>query len=135
MSIRKLPLLLLLAAQMLGGCSISGLLPDWTSDDAAGPEPAGYRFFIANRLSGIIGNVDRTHLEISKPQRVDSTKGASWLVCLKRNDTALPLPRYYAVFFQRGEIADSRLSVLIDHCELQTYAPFDWVADANAPPH
>ena len=31
-------------------------------------------------------------------------------------------------------VVDSRLSVLIDQCELQTYSPFDWIADANAPP-
>jgi hypothetical protein len=43
-------------------------------------------------------------------------------------------PRYYAVFFQREQIVQSRLSVLIDHCELQSFKPFDWKMEANNPP-
>ena len=32
----------------LGGCGLSGVLPDWMSDDVAGAEPP-YRFLIANQ--------------------------------------------------------------------------------------
>jgi hypothetical protein len=117
----------------LGGCSISGLLPDWTSPDVAGPEPA-YRFIIANGLAGIIGNPGSAGtFEISEARRVDSLKGASWLVCIRAQNFP-QLPHHYAVFLQRERIVDSRLSVLIDQCEMQTYLPFDWIADANAPP-
>ena len=56
-----------------------------------------------------------------------------WLVCIRTQNFPL-LPRYYAVFLQTRRIVDLRLSVLIDQCELQTYSPFDWIADANAPP-
>jgi hypothetical protein len=117
----------------LGACSISGLLPDWTSPDAAGPEPA-YRFIIANGLAGIVGNPSSAGtLEISGLRRVDSLKGSSWLVCL-RTQSFPQLPLHYAVFLQKEHVVDSRLSVLIDQCELQSYSSFDWVADANAAP-
>ena len=117
----------------LGACSVSGLLPDWTSVDVAGPEPA-YRFVIANDLAAIVGDPAKAGtFEISGSRRMSSLKGASWLVCLRVQNFPL-LPRYYAVFMQREHIVDSRLSVLIDQCEIQSYTPFDWIADANAPP-
>jgi hypothetical protein len=123
----------ILLVLVLGGCSISGLLPDWTSPDVAGPEPA-YRFIIANGLVGIVGNpANAGTFEISDLRRVDSLKGASWLICIRVQNFP-QLPRHYAVFLQRERIVDSRLSVLIDQCEMQSYLPFDWIADANAPP-
>ena len=35
---------------------------------------------------------------------------------------------------QRDQMVDSRLSVLIDQCELQSYSAFDWKTEANNPP-
>ena len=132
MLVRALSILLTLTLS-LGACSVSGLLPDWTSTDVAGPEPA-YRFIIANALQPIVGDPAKAGtLEISGARRIDSLKGATWVVCIKAQRFALP-PQYYAVFFQGGRIVDSRLSVLIDQCELQSYTVFDWAADANAPP-
>ena len=123
----------LLLVLPLGACSISGLLPDWTSADVAGPEPA-YRFVIANSIGSVTGDPAKAGtFEISGVRRIDSLKGASWMACIKTQIFPF-LPRYFAVFIQRDRIVDSRLSVLIDQCELQTYSPFDWVADANAPP-
>jgi hypothetical protein len=122
----------MLLVLVLGGCSMSGLLPDWTSPEAAGPEPA-YRFIIANGLAGIVGNPSSATFEISGLRRVDSLKGASWLVCIRVQNFPL-LPHHYAVFLQKERVVDSRLSVLIDQCELQSYSSFDWIADANAPP-
>jgi hypothetical protein len=118
---------------LLGGCALSGLLPDWTSTDVAGPEPA-YKFLIANKLKEVLGDAAPSDtLEISKAERLESLKGASWRVCVKAQKFLLP-PRYYAVFFQRDQLVDSRLSVLIDQCEIQSYAAFDWKAEANNPP-
>jgi hypothetical protein len=118
---------------MLGGCAMSGLLPDWTSNDAAGAEPA-YKFLIANKLKEIMGVAEPTDtLEISKAERLESLKGASWRVCIKAQKFLLP-PRFYAVFFQRDQMVDSRLSVLIDRCEIQSFAAFDWKTEANNPP-
>ena len=125
--------LAIVSVLMLGGCSLSGLLPDWTSADVAGPEPA-YRFMIANKLGAILGDAAQTDtLQISTATRIDLLKGASWRVCLKAQKFPL-LPRYYAVFFQRGQMVDSRLSVLIDQCEIQSYSAYDWRADMNNPP-
>ena len=125
--------LTILLALPLGACSISGLVPDWASNDAAGPEPA-YRFIIANGLTAIVGDPAKAGtFEISAARRVNSLKGPSWVVCIKTQKFPL-LPQYHAVFLQRERVVDSRLSVLIDHCELQSYSPFDWIADANAPP-
>jgi hypothetical protein len=125
--------LAMLLALTLGACSVSGLLPDWTSVDVAGPEPA-YRFVIANDLKTIVGDPAKAGtFEISGSRRMSSLKGASWLVCVRAQNFPL-LPRYYAVFLQGEHVVDSRLSVLIDQCEMQSYRPFDWIADANAPP-
>jgi len=130
MLVRALSMLLVLT---LGACAMSEFLPDWLSDDVAGPKPA-YRFLIANKIKSIIGDPTQSGtLEISRPQRVNSLKGASWLSCIKVQKFPL-LPRYYAVFIQSGRIVDSRLSVLIDQCELQSFEPFDWAVDANNPP-
>jgi hypothetical protein len=130
MFVRALSIILALP---LGACSISGLLPDWTSADVAGPEPA-YRFVIANGLRAIVGDPAKAGtFEISGSRRVDSLKGASWLVCIRTQNFPL-LPIYHAVFLQRERVVDSRLSVLIDQCELQSYSPFDWIADGNTPP-
>ena len=133
MLVRALSLLPVLALA-LGGCSVSGLLPNWTSEDVAGPEPTFYRFIIANRLKTIVGDPENAgRLEIAGPRRIDALKGASWVVCLKAQKFPLP-PRYYAIFIQRNQVVDSRLSVLIDHCELQSFSAFDFTFDANNPP-
>ena len=130
MLLRAVAILLTL---MLGACSIAGLLPDWTSNDVAGPEPA-YRFVIANELTAIVGDPAKAGtFAISGVKRVDSLKGTSWQVCLRTQNFPL-LPRYHAVFIQQSHVVDSRLSVLIDQCELQSYSPFDWIEDANNPP-
>ncbi len=123
----------LLSALLLGGCAVSGLLPDWMSTDVAGPEPA-YRFIIANKLKDVLGDAAPTDkLEITGAARIDSLKGASWRVCLRAQKFPL-LPRYYAVFFQSGQMDETRLSVQIDQSELQGYAPIDSQTEMNNPP-
>jgi len=110
------------------------------SDDVAGPEPANYRFIVANSLTrgstasvavgtnagslvtvgGIMSDTEARGrlLEISQPRRVDTFKGATWLVCVRSLNYPSRQPRnHYAVFIQRDRIIDSRLSVGIDQCE------------------
>ncbi len=121
-----------LLAAMLGGCAMLDFLPDWSADRVAGPEPA-YHFIVASRINQIVGREGIVGtLQISGVRRVDSLKGAAWLVCVQTENS--PLPRYYAVFIQREQIVDSRLSVLIDQCELQSFERFDWNAEANILP-
>jgi hypothetical protein len=117
-------------ASTFGGCSISEFLPNWSGDGIAGPAPA-YRAIIAPQVRGIVGNSGVAPLRISEARRVDSLKGASWLICLEVGNA--PLPRYYAVFIQRDRVVDSRLSVVIDQCEQQPYAAFDWISEAAIP--
>ena len=127
---------LLLLALMLGGCSMSGSIPDWVSDDAAGTEPTNYRFIVANGLSTILGARDTgvRLLEISNPRRVDVAKGATWMVCLRSLSYPTRQPRaYYSVFIQREKIVDSRISVGIDQCQSEPYTPFEWSVDVDNP--
>jgi hypothetical protein len=125
--IRALSLMLALA---LGGCSVSEFVPKLTPDDIAGPQPQ-YRFLIAGRIKSIMGDPAGQELQISDARRTDSLKGPSWLVCLQVRPFSLALPRYYGVYIQQQKIVESRLSVLIDQCELQTYTPFDWAREAQ----
>jgi hypothetical protein len=124
----RIPLLALVL--MTAGCSMSEFLPNWTGEGVAGPIPA-YRRLIAPRVGSIVGNPGAGRMRISEARRVDSLKGASWLVCLEVENA--PLLRYYAVFIQRESIVDSRLSVVIDQCEQQPYTAFDWIAEAAVP--
>src|SRR5438105_3011542 len=126
---------LLFLAFILSGCSISGI-PDWLSEDAAGPEPTNYRFLIANALGVILGAKDTgvRLLEISNPRRVDVAKGATWMVCVRSLSFPARLPRaYYSVFIQREKIVDYRISVGIDQCENEPYTPFEWSVDVDNP--
>ena len=116
----------------LGGCSMSELLPRLTPEDIAGPEPQ-YRFLIAGRIKSIVGDPAGLLMQISTVRRADSLKGASWLACIKVQPFALALPHYYAVYIQQQRIVESRLSVLLDQCEIQTYTPFDWAREAEGP--
>ena len=126
----------LLLALTLAGCSVTGGVVDWMSDDSAGPEPINYRYVVATSLDGIMGarQSDLRVLELSTPRRVDLIKGAAWLVCLKslRNSLRLP-PAYYAVVIQREKIAESRIAVGTDGCEAQPYTPFDWNVEKTRP--
>ena len=127
---------LLLLALTLGGCSMSGVIPDWTSDDAAGPEPTNYRFLVANKLDVILGAkyTGVRLLEISNPRRVDVAKGATWIVCVRSLSYPARQPRaYYSTFIQREKIVDYRISVGIDQCESVTYTPFEWSVDIDNP--
>jgi hypothetical protein len=126
----------MLLALMLGGCSVSGGAIDWVSDDSAGPEPINHRYVIAVSLDNIIGAKDRDlrALEISPPRRVDLTKGAAWLVCLKslRNPSRLT-PAYYGIVIQREKIVESRIAIGTDECEIQPYRPFEWSLEMTRP--
>ena len=119
-----------LLALALGGCSVSEFVPKLTPDDIAGPLPP-YRFLIAGRIKSIMGDPGGQVLQISDARRVDSLKGPSWQICLQVRPFPLALPRFYSVYIQQQKIVNSRLSVLIDQCELQSYAPFDWAREAE----
>ena len=121
---------------MLGGCSVSEVMTDWVSDDAAGLEPVNYRFLVANRLDKIIGEgrPGERLLEISSPRRKNGVTGAVWDVCLRTLAYPSRLPReYYSVSIRRDKIVESHLAFGVDQCERQSYAPFEWTIDMYNP--
>ena len=128
MLVRALTLLMALA---LGGCSMTEILPDWSSQDLAGPEPVA-SLDISNKIANTVGTSDRRgSMEVSAPRRSDSDKGPSWLYCVKVAAGGWGLPRYYAVFMQREKVVQSRLSVLIDQCEMQSFVTLNWTREAD----
>jgi hypothetical protein len=137
--------LIFLLALTLGGCAVSDRLPgppsppatpplpelpDLSPSGIAGPEPTAYRAVIGISLRGIMGDPQRAGaLQITEPRRFPSLRGPAWIVCVKTSH--FPLPRYYAIVFQHSRIVESRLSVVLDHCELQSYTPYDWSAEVE----
>jgi hypothetical protein len=73
-------------------------------------------------------------LEISALRPNDHGPG-SYFVCVRE---ANPPPdksrRYYSAFLDNDTYRGSRLSVIIDQCELQTYSPAPVAAPAPSPP-
>jgi hypothetical protein len=136
--------LAVLLALTLGACTVASPravlrppslpeMPDLSPGGIAGPEPTYYRGTIAITIKSILGDPERASpLRISEPRRFLSLKGPSWLVCLKTNH--FPIPRHYAVVFQQNRIVESRLSVVLDHCELQFYTAFDWAMETTPQP-
>jgi hypothetical protein len=127
---------LLLLALTLGGCSMSGSIPDWISDEAAGPEPSNYRFLVADQLDSVIGsrNPEIRLLEIASPRRVVGSKGAMWMVCVRTLRYPSREPRaYFTVFIRALKIIESRISVGIDQCDQESYTPFEWSVDKDNP--
>jgi len=125
---------LLLLTMTLCGCSMSDSIPDWISDAAVGPEPTNYRFLVANTMAGVLTKQSQDRLvEITSPRRVDVARGAMWMVCLKISAYPDGTRAHYAVFIRNERVADWRLSVVTDQCEIQAYTPFDWRTDINNP--
>jgi len=136
----------------LGGCSLSNSFPDQVSNEVDGP-PVNYRYTIANELPAIMGakEPNSRFLEITPPRLVDkakgaiwmvgikpsrfaATRGAIWMVCVKALRYPSRTPQaYYAVFIQNDKMLSSRLSVVLDQCESQTYSPFEWTVDVDNP--
>src|SRR4051794_35591589 len=104
---------LLLLALLLGGCSMSGAIPDWVSEDAAVPEPTNYRFIVANALSGLTGKgAQNMVLEITSPRRVDLVQGATWMVCVKvLTYPARQVRDHYAVIIRNHKVINYRVPV------------------------
>jgi hypothetical protein len=75
-----------------------------------------------------------TPLEISTLRPNDHGPG-SFFVCV-REVTPLPdMPRrYYSTFFDNNDYKGSRLSVIMDQCEIQTYGSAPIAAPAQPPP-
>jgi hypothetical protein len=118
-------------AVILGGCSASELVQNWTAPPVADLSQPNYRRIIADNIKSIFPNQTLLgELEISGVRPVDHLKGAAWLTCLKLD--AHGNPQIYAIFIQNDKIIDQRTGVVMDQCHKESYVPLD--IPAPAPP-
>jgi hypothetical protein len=75
-----------------------------------------------------------TPLEIST-FRPNAHGPGSFFVCVREVNPPPDKPRrYYSTFLDNDVYKGSRLSVIMDQCELQTYSPAPVAAPAHSPP-
>jgi hypothetical protein len=119
-------------AVMLGGCSASELVQNWTPPPVADLSQPNYRRIVADNIKSIFPNQKLLgELEISGVRLVDHLKGAAWLTCLKLD--AHGTPQVYAIFIQADKIIDQRAGIVIDQCYKETYTPLEIPAVAKKP--
>jgi hypothetical protein len=117
---------------MLGGCSASELVQNWTPPPVADLSQPNYRRIVADNIKSIFPNQKLLgELEISGVRLVDHLKGAAWLTCLKLD--AHGTPQVYAIFIQADKIIDQRAGIVIDQCYKETYTPFEIPTVAKKP--
>jgi hypothetical protein len=119
-------------AVMLGGCSASELVQNWTPPPVADLSQPNYRRIVADNIKSIFPNQKLLgELEISGVRLVDHLKGAAWLTCLKLD--AHGTPQVYAIFIQADKIIDQRAGIVIDQCYKETYTPLEIPTIAKKP--
>jgi hypothetical protein len=119
-------------AVMLGGCSASELVQNWTPPPVADLSQPNYRRIVADNIKSIFPNLKLLgELEISGVRLVDHLKGAAWLTCLKLD--AHGTPQVYAIFIQADKIIDQRAGIVIDQCYKETYTPLEIPTVAKKP--
>jgi hypothetical protein len=111
--------LVILSCVGLGGCSPN--LDDIGTPRYVPPSPPSP----AVQLHGAKAAVEEEHLtgaiEISDVRPSDHGPGR-FVICMRGARAEMP-PQYYAVFFTNDEYKGSRLSVIYDFCEQQSYRP------------
>lgn len=121
----------LLLALALGACSstVSSLEPVYVP-----PSPPSEK-----AVSSAVAKV-ATDARLAKPVEISAVRTndhgpGGYFVCAREVD---PPPgktrRYYSIFLDNEDYKGSRLSVIMDQCELQTYSPAPDAAPAAAPP-
>ncbi len=116
--------LLLLLAGMLGGCSASDIVENWSASPAPDLSQPNYRRIVADSIKTIFPKQNPIgELEISGLRRVDHLRGPAWLTCLKLNPRSNP--QLYAIFIQNNKVVDWRSGIVIDRCHVQSYTPLD----------
>jgi hypothetical protein len=115
---------------VLGGCSASEIVQNWSSAPVADLSQPNYRRIVADNFKSLFPKAELNDLEISGVRLVDHFKGQVWRTCLKLD--ARINPQHYAIFIQDGKIVDSRASIIIDQCGKEMYEPFDLTAKSGA---
>jgi hypothetical protein len=120
-------------AVILGGCSASEIVQNWTAPPAADLSQPNFRRIVADNIKTIFPNRQILgELEISGVRAVDHLKGPAWLTCLKLD--ARGNPQHYAIFIQGGKVLDWRAGIVIDECHKQTYSRLEVPPEAKKPP-
>jgi hypothetical protein len=95
-----------------------------SQEDVASAAQPPYPSLVANYLkSSLKDRASFDAFEISAPRWVHSTKGWTWLTCVRFQDHGHL--RTFALFLDDRAIIDGRYAVQVDACDAQTYAPFD----------
>ncbi len=119
-------------AVILGGCSASELVQNWTAAPVSDLSQPNYRRIVADNLKSLFPNQALLgELEISGVRMVDHLKGAAWLTCLKLD--AHGHPQIYAIFIQSDKIIDQRAGIVMDQCHKETYTPLEISTAAKKP--
>jgi hypothetical protein len=88
------------------------------------PEPVPpYRTLIAAALTKFKNQNDLANLEISEPRWAEHTGGPAWLVCIRFNPEANSY--YYAFYFRKQALIETRFAVGTDRCSQRGFTPFD----------
>jgi hypothetical protein len=117
-------------ALMLGGCSASELVQNWSNAPASDLSQPNYRRLVATSIKGMFPNATLGEVEISGVRLVDHLRGQVWRTCVKLN--ARVNPQLYAIFILDGAIIDSRVGLVVDQCGKETYEPIDLNAKPGA---
>jgi hypothetical protein len=116
---------LFLALVLMPGCSE---LAQSREDVASATQPP-YPSLVAKYLKTLLKNpTSYDAFEISALRWVHSTKGWTWLACVRFQDHGHL--RTYALFLDDHAIVDGRYAVQVDACDGQPYAPFDLASGA-----
>jgi hypothetical protein len=109
---------------ILGGCSASEIVQNWTAPPTTDLPQSNLRRVIADNIDKMFPNRQSLgDVEISGARLVDHLKGAAWLACLRLD--ASGNPQHYAIFIQGDKILDWRAGIVIDQCHKQTYSKFE----------
>ena len=119
-------------AVLLGGCSASELVQNWSASPVVDLSQPNYHRIVADNIKTVLpGLAALGELEISGIRPVDHLKGPAWLTCLRRD--ADGHPQHYAIFIQNDKILDFRVAVVIDQCHKEAYTPFEIATAAKKP--
>ena len=119
-------------AMILGGCSASEMVQNWTAPPVTDVPQSNFRRVIADNIDTMFPNRQLLgEVEISGARLVDHLKGPAWLACLRLD--AAGNPQHYAIFIQGDKILDWRAGVVIDQCHSQTYSEFEISTLAKMP--
>jgi hypothetical protein len=117
----------LLLGLLLSGCSSTGS-PVYVPPSPPSEKAVASAVAVLAKDAGLVGP-----LEISAVRPNDHGPG-SYFICVKEVSPPADKPRrYYAAFFDDEAYKGSRLSVIIEQCELQTYSPAPAAPSPEAP--